>query len=287
MDSVLGGCTAVEDPYTVALTRRSTVVGPGSCFKISIDSWLAIPRFTALFLSLMFIRRCASSRAGSTLYACRKAIKEYKIKWARRKKVDIRVLNEWEGTVNSIVEERITRLRNKHKHSRRQYRKQVLKDKSHLKYLQDLHEEFVLVPADKASNNVLVVCMKYYLDVVIKELSSKDTNGPKTYEECSDNVDVIVKQHLLYMSSNNIKIPEVMTQLPAFYWLPKMHKTPTGSRFIAASSSCTTKPLSQLLTNCLNLIIQHFKEYNEGILKNSGANCFWIINNSTQVLNNL
>ena len=60
MDSVLGGCTAVEervsgnadDPYTVVLTRRSTVVGPGSCFKIIIDSWLAIPRFTALFLEL-------------------------------------------------------------------------------------------------------------------------------------------------------------------------------------------------------------------------------------------
>ena len=46
-----------------------------------------------------------------------------------------------------------------------------------------------------------------------------------------------------------------------FYWLPKMHKTPVGSRFIAASSSCTTKPLSKLLTSCLNLIIQHFKEY--------------------------
>ena len=59
------------------------------------------------------------------------------------------------------------------------------------------------------------------------------------------------------MSSNNIGIPEVMTQLPAFYWLPKMHKTPTGSRFIAVSSSCTTKPSSQLLTNCLNLIIRN------------------------------
>ena len=248
-----------DDPYTVVLTRRSTVVGPGSCFKIIIDSWLAIPRFTALFLNLMFIRRCASRRAGLGLglglevpYMHARSDKRI---WVKREKVDTRVLNEWEGTVNSIVKERITRLRNKHKHSHRQYRKLVLKDKSHLKYLQDLHEEFVLVPADKASNNVLVVCKKYYLDEVIKELSSKDTNGPKTYEECSDNVDVIVKQHLLYMSSNNIKIPEVMTQLPAFYWLPKMHKTPTGSRFIAASSSCTTKPLSQLLTNCLNLII--------------------------------
>ena len=57
MDSVLGGCTAVEDPYTVALTRKSTVVGPGSCFKISIDSWLAIPRFMALFLELVVYQK--------------------------------------------------------------------------------------------------------------------------------------------------------------------------------------------------------------------------------------
>ena len=87
-----------------------------------------------------------------------------------------------------------------------------------------------------------------------------------------------------YMNTNNIKIPEIMIQLPTFYWLPKMHKTPVGSRFIAASSSCTTKPLSKLLTSCLNQIIQHFKEYNKGIIRNSAANCFWIIDNSTQVL---
>ena len=66
-----------------------------------------------------------------------------------------------------------------------------------------------------------------------------------------------------------------------------MYCTDYGSRFIAASSRCTTKPLSKLLTSCLNLIIQHYKEYNEGITRNSGANCFWIINNSTQVLNKL
>ena len=74
----------------------------------------------------------------------------------------------------------------------------------------------------------------------------------------------MVKEHLQDMNSNNIKIPEEMIQLPTFYWLPKMHKTPVGSRFIAASSSCTTKALSKLLTTCLNLIIHHYKEYNEG-----------------------
>ena len=133
----------------------------------------------------------------------------------------------------------------------------------------------------------MVVCKKYYLEVVIRELNNNNKTGPKTYVECNDSMSTLLKEHLKYMRTNTINIPEEMIQLPTFYWLPKMHKTPIGSRFIAASSSCTTKPLSKLLTSCLNLIIQHYKEYNEGITRNSGANCFWIINNSTQVLNKL
>ena len=38
---------------------------------------------------------------------------------------------------------------------------------------------------------------------------------------------------------------------PSFHWLPKLHKNPCSNRFIAASYSCSTKPLSQLLMACL------------------------------------
>ena len=78
-----------------------------------------------------------------------------------------------------------------------------------------------------------------------------------------------------------------MEQLPSIYWLPKLHKTPYGSRFIAASSTCSTKPLSGLLTTCLSHIMTHFKEYCNGIYTNTGINCFWIINNLQQVLQSL
>ena len=50
--------------------------------------------------------------------------------------------------------------------------------------------------------------------------------------------------------------------------------------FIAASNKCSTKSLSKLLT-C------HFKEYCNGIYSNTGVNCFWIIENSQQVLDHL
>ena len=89
------------------------------------------------------------------------------------------------------------------------------------------------------------------------------------------------------MNRQDIKIPEDIKQLPKFYWLPKMHKNPIGSRFIATSSVCTTKPLSQLLTSSLKLITKNFKEYCEGIARNTGVNCFWIIDNAAEVLQKL
>ena len=72
--------------------------------------------------------------------------------------------------------------------------------------------------------------------------------------------------------------------LPLFYWLPKLHKQPYGTRFIAASNKCTTKPLSRLLTSCFKLITKHYEQYCNGTSCRTGVNCFWIINNSQQVL---
>ena len=42
-------------------------------------------------------------------------------------------------------------------------------------------KHFVLVPADKAKNNVLIVCK--HLDVVTREFCNVDSTGPRTYDE--------------------------------------------------------------------------------------------------------
>ena len=51
--------------------------------------------------------------------------------------------------------------------------------------------------------------------------------------------------------------------------------------------ACTTKQLSSLLTSCFKTILIHYKQYCDGIYSHSGVNCFWIINNSTEVLDRL
>ena len=45
--------------------------------------------------------------------------------------------------------------------------------------------------------------------------------------------------------------------------------------------------LNCLLYTCLAKIICHFREYCNGIYNRTGVNCFWIVDNSQQVLNRL
>ena len=110
----------------------------------------------------------------------------------------------------------------------------------------------MLVPADKAANNVIVVCKKYYLDVVIKEL-----NSTKTYVRVNNDSVNVVSRHLDYMVKNGFDVSPEQEELPSFYWLPKLHKTPYGTRFIAASSNSTTKELSSLLTSWFKTILYY------------------------------
>ena len=63
-------------------------------------------------------------------------------------------------------------------------------------------------------------------------------------------------------------VDEDHSKLPTLYWLPKLHKQPYKSRFIANSSACTTTELSillslaslQLKTMLLNIAQQFMKE---------------------------
>ena len=51
-----------------------------------------------------------------------------------------------------------------------------------------------------------------------------------------------------------VNIKEEQDGFPTLYWLPKFHKRPYKTRFIANSSSCTTTVLSKLLISCLTAV---------------------------------
>ena len=82
-------------------------------------------------------------------------------------------------------------------------------------------------------------------------------------------------------------VDEDHSKLPTLYWLPKLHKLPYKSHFIANSSACTATELSFLLTSCLTAIKTHVIKYCTIVYERNCKNLFWSINNSGEILNKL
>ncbi len=115
----------------------------------------------------------------------------------------------------------------------------------------------------------------------------KKEDSKSTYRCLKTKPSAIVKRHRKYMESHNITLDESEMSLPFLYWIPKMHKSPTKQRYIAASHSCSTKPLSKMITFCLKLIQQTHSNYCKRITKSTGFNRMWIVDNSVEVLKHI
>jgi hypothetical protein len=65
----------------------------------------------------------------------------------------------------------------------------------------------------------------------------------------------------------------------------KLHKTPYKERYIAGSSTCSTKELSiHLFTNILSAVKEGQQKYCETVYSRSGINHMWILKNSKDLL---
>ena len=61
-----------------------------------------------------------------------------------------------------------------------------------LEYLNELHEKYVLVPIDKAANNIAIICKKYYVTVILKDIGILDA-GNETYKIITTNKEEIIQ----------------------------------------------------------------------------------------------
>ena len=170
----------------------------------------------------------------------------YAKNWSKREQVEFKYLSEWKDQLKELVADRISNLKGHFKSPKCKVLDQLdVKDTLH-----KLHANHVLVPADKAANNVIIVCKKYY----IKELGINNVNNNPTYIPIDDSFETIMKSHNQFITSVGLEISEEDQNLPYLYWTPKLHKSPYKHRFIAGSSKCTTKDLSCLLTKVLSTI---------------------------------
>jgi len=75
----------------------------------------------------------------------------------------------------------------------------------------------VLVPVDKAANNVIVIYKKFYIDVLSNELKSIHT-----YKKVNNSEMEIFDSHDSFNNKHDIKVEEDFKNLPSIHWLPKV-----------------------------------------------------------------
>ena len=182
--------------------------------------------------------------------------------------------------VKGQIQERISKLKQNFK----QTTGKVLQNAEVKACLPDLHNKYVFVPANKATNNIIITCERYYIETLIKELGQDNCSTPtgkSIYTSCQMSSEDIVNTHDTFMKSLGT---ELIT-LPILG--PKLHKSPVKHRFIAGSTKCTTKQLSSLLTKILTVIETGPEKYCSIKTNHTGANNLWILKNSTNLLSSL
>ena len=198
---------------------------------------------------------------------------------------------DWKTKVEQVLSSRLSFL-NSHKPWLFKETKPCLNFPGVKKELERLHAKYVICPVDKASNNYVFVCKKYYITVLMKELgmdfSSFACEGNETYSPVNDSYDSIIERHCKIMDEDfGITVNQENQVLPRIFWNPKLHKTPFKARFIAGATFCSTKQLSRFLTKALQVVLEHFRNYCRATYRKSGFNYDWGINSTKQFLDKL
>ena len=162
------------------------------------------------------------------------SVEEYARRWAKKEDEEVDTLSEWVKSVMSLVNRPFNRTVSRRHES-------VFDDPDVAAELAEIHEKFVIVPADKASNNIVFVCETHYINCLMEELIMSNMTGNPTYNLTAMSKEEILQNHHLVMLTFGISLPKL-------YRIPKLHKNPYMQRYIADSANSSTKPLSQILT---------------------------------------
>ena len=158
------------------------------------------------FPSNIYFNKCREEIAA--------ALNEFGNRWYKREYVEHKALKQWKLSILKLVNKRIS-FYSQNTNLLPPNRKTSL---HHLKQgIQEFHKKYVLAPADKAANNVVVVWRLHYVNILQQELG-----GTKAYEL---QLLAVVNDHICYSATKfAVCITEGQDRFPTLYWLPKLHK---------------------------------------------------------------
>ena len=216
------------------------------------------------------------------------ALDDFVNKIIKRYKVSADEMQEWKNNVKKVLKNRIDFFV-KNKPILFQKRPLILENKEVKEYLLHLQKHFIICSIDKAANNYVFICKKFYLATLMTELgvdlNTLECTGNNTYSPVAVTEEELINNHCIFMKENfDITVTKKNRCIPRIFWNPKLHKNPYKARYIAGASNCTTKELSILINKALKVLKLYFTRYCQSVYRNTGINCDWSINSSTQFL---
>ena len=179
------------------------------------------------------------------------AVEDYARRWVKQEDVELDSLSEWIKSIRHLLKRRMymacRSVNNKPK--------SVFNDIDVTYFTLFSRSVHVLYTGMLITTWLIYIsqcCFRlqvYYFSCLKKELDLDVSITNSTYQRTNFSKDEILANHRSVLSSSNIDTVGKDPDLPLLYWIPKLHKDPYKQRFIAGSSSCSTKPLSKLLTS--------------------------------------
>jgi len=197
--------------------------------------------------------------------------------------------NNWKHIILECVESKIT-------HFSPRIKDKIVKVLDNIdvkRELKTLRDHFILVPIDKASNNIALICKQHYANLIKSELgysarSSRRCSKSPAYEVVYDlSATDIIDKHAADLPVYGLEIDEELRFLPVMYMSPKFHKNPISSRTIIASKTSSLKPLLKDLTCIFKLFQKQVESFNDKHRVWTGVSGFWVIQNNTPLIDRI
>ena len=183
------------------------------------------------------------------------AYEEYARRWAKKEDVEVDTLSEWIKSIADVVKRRIRRL----EHSVNTRYESIFSDPDLVRELSRLHENFVIVPAEKASNNYTFVCKRHYVSILSEELGLNSLPGNHTYNLTDFSASEVLDNHKSVLTSFGIETSDDELDLPYIYWIPKMHKIHKNTDSSPVHPSIPPSLYPFFSQNCLHILSKVFR----------------------------
>ena len=160
------------------------------------------------------------------------------------------------------------------------------------KKIANLQQKYVIVTADKAPNNFIFVCKKFYaisicqeMGISLNERGELDIKGNQVYSYVSKTAEEIIDEQIKIFSWIQKELDEENKVLPKLFANPKLHKNPYKFRFIAGARFSVNKSASIVLHRILVFLKEHFVNYCRMIKTRTGVNLVWTTKGTMDVHN--